>query len=47
MNELEVELENVVGKKVIYLSAVFYKSIRKTKKDIEEAYNIKIKRRRK
>ena len=44
-NELEAELQNVKGKRKIYLSKDFYKSIRKDKKKIEKAYSIKIRKR--
>lgn len=42
-NELEIKLDDVFGKKVIKLSKPFYKSIKKTKKELESAYNVKIK----
>ena len=39
---MDAELQNVKGKKKIYLSKDFYKNIRKDKKKIEKAYSIKI-----
>lgn len=45
-NEIELALEDVKGKDTIYLSKEAYKNIRKDKKRIEEAYNIKIKKAR-
>lgn len=44
-NEIEIELENRKGN-IIFLSKDSYKNIRKDKKKIEEAYNIKIKKRK-
>ena len=44
-NELEFELENI-NTKVIRVSKEIYKAIKKDKKEIEKAYNIKIKKRK-
>lgn len=44
-NEVETELDNINGK-TVYMSKEFYKSIKKDKKKIEKAYNIKIKKRK-
>ena len=45
-NEVEMELDNINGKTVVYMSKEIYKAIKKDKKKIEEAYNIKIKKRK-
>lgn len=44
-NEVEIRLEHITNN-VVYMSKEFYKSIKKDKKKIEQAYNIKIKKRK-
>ncbi len=46
-NELETELDNLNKPKKIYVSRAFYKSIRRTKKELQRQYGVKIRRKRK
>lgn len=45
VNEVEIRLEHITDN-VVYMSKEIYKSIKKDKKKIEQAYNIKIKKRK-
>ena len=45
INEVEIRLEHITSN-VVYMDKEIYKSIKKDKKKIEQAYNIKIKKRK-